>query len=263
MELEADGCRATILPLHGGRMSSLEIDDWELLVPDGADIFHWGNFAMAPWVGRLRDGVLRFRGSEYAFPRNAPPHALHGLVTDRPWREDGPGVLSIALADPWPWRGRITHSMRLEAGRLDFRLELTADEPMPAALGWHPWFNTWLTDRRGKRVGPIVLDARPRLMCANDADGVPSGELVPPVPRPWDYCFSDLAVPPAVRWPGALELTVESNCSDWVIYDQEPQGLCVEPWTAPPNALNSPNATVVMPESPLVATMTWRWRRVD
>jgi aldose 1-epimerase len=250
------------VPEEGGRLASLEIDGWQLLVPAGRDIFHWGNFAMAPWVGRLRGGALRFRGSEHRFPLNAPPHALHGLVTDRPWHEDGPGMLSIDLPAIWPWRGRVTHRLLLGPDTLDFRLELTVDEPMPAALGWHPWFSTWITDPHGHRVGPIVLDARPRHMYANDEDGLPSGELVPPAPRPWDYCFRDLAMPPSVQWPGVLDLTIESSCPDWVIYDQEPQGLCVEPWTAPPNALNLPDPPVVTPDLPLVATMRWRWRRL-
>ncbi len=262
MELEADGCRATILPAQGGRMALLEVAGWQLLVPAGPDVFHWGNFAMAPWAGRLRRGILRFHDSEHHFPLNAPPHALHGLVTDRAWREDGPGVLSIDLAEPWPWRGRVTHSMQLGPDRLDFRLELAADEPMPAALGWHPWFGTWITDLHGNRAGPIVLDARPRLMYANDADGLPSGDLVPPAPRPWDYCFTEFAAPPVVRCQGVRELTVESSCSDWVIYEGEPQGLCVEPWTAPPNALNLATPPMVAPGSPLVATMAWRWRRL-
>ena len=32
-----------------------------------------------------------------------------------------------------------------------------------------------------------------------------------------------------------LELTVSSDCEDWVVYDMENAGVCVEPWTSPPN----------------------------
>ena len=58
-------------------------------------------------------------------------------------------------------------------------------------------------------------------MWANDSTGLPSGTLTAPAPRPWDYCFRDLRADPIVRWPGELELTVSSDCEDWIIYDME------------------------------------------
>ncbi len=262
MILEAPGCRAILDPEQGGRLASLVVDGRDLLVVDGRDLFHWGSFPMAPWVGRLRHGRFAFRGTCVELPLTAPPHALHGLVTPLAWHEVGPGTVGVDLPQPWPWRGRVVHALRLGADRLDFRLELQADEPMPAALGWHPWFRTVLHDPAGRAAGPLELDVRPGRMYENDAEDLPSGALVPPIERPWDYCFTDLAGPPVVRWPGFLELAVESSCTDWVIYDREPQGLCVEPWTAPPNSLNLPAPAVVVPGEPLVATMTWRWRRL-
>ena len=95
-------------------------------------------------------------------------------------------------------------------------------------------------------------------MYANDAEGLPTGELVHPAPRPWDYCFVELAAAPRLRW-GGLDVTMESDCPCWIVYDREPQAVAVEPWTAPPNSLNMPYATIVEPGRPLVATMTWRW----
>jgi aldose 1-epimerase len=91
---------------------------------------------------------------------------------------------------------------------------------------------------------------------------VPTGELGPPAPRPWDHCFRDLAADPVIRWPGILELTVSSSCADWVISDQEDAGVCVEPWSAPPNAVNTPEAHIVHPGDPLIATMTWTWQQL-
>jgi aldose 1-epimerase len=82
---------------------------------------------------------------------------------------------------------------------------------------------------------------------------------VPPGPEPWDDCFTDLRRPPVLRWPGFLEMTIESDCPDWVIYTTPSDALCVEPQTAPPNALDV-DPTVVQPGKPLTAEMTWRWR---
>ena len=63
-----------------------------------------------------------------------------------------------------------------------------------------------------------------------------------------------------VAWPGQLELTVSSDCENWVVYDKEEAGACLEPWTAPPNSLNMPNPRIVTPTAPLLASMTWTWR---
>ncbi|MDT7551027.1 MAG: aldose 1-epimerase, partial [Actinomycetota bacterium] len=68
------------------------------------------------------------------------------------------------------------------------------------------------------------------------------------------------AADPVITWPGILALTVSSDCTDWVIYDAEDAGVCVEPWTDPPNSVNMPLARIVTPAAPLRATMTWRWR---
>ena len=67
------------------------------------------------------------------------------------------------------------------------------------------------------------------------------------------------AGPPVLRWPGFLELTIESDCPDWVIYTAPEDALCVEPQTAPPDAINT-DPTIVLPDRPLIAEMTWRWR---
>ncbi len=96
-------------------------------------------------------------------------------------------------------------------------------------------------------------------MLVRDADGIATDQTVTPGPGPWDDCFLDLRRPPVVRWPGFLELTIESDCPAWVVYTALPDAICVEPQTAPPNAVNT-DPTVVRPGEPLIAEMTWRWR---
>ncbi|WP_229399236.1 aldose 1-epimerase [Micromonospora okii] len=260
IHLAAGECTAVLDPDQGGRLASFTIAGHELLVPHGADIFHWGSFVLAPWVGRLRNGLLTFDGEEHRLPINGAPHALHGLVTDRAWRVEGDGRLSIDLAPPWPWPGRVIQTATLHPDRFEFAIEVHSEQRMPVDVGWHPWFNRHLVGPDGTRSAEVELDVAPALMYADAADRVPDGRLVPPVPRPWDYCFVDLAAPPVLRWPGLLELEVRSECPYWVLYDMEEEGVCVEPWTGPPNSLNLPNPTTVGPGRPLRATMTWAWR---
>jgi aldose 1-epimerase len=256
MKLTAEGCSATLDPADGGRLRSFRIGDHELLVADGKDLFHSGSFVIAPWVGRLRDARLTYGGAQHQFTANSGSHALHGLVTDRPWRVTGDGELSIELGAPWPWPCRVVQRIQLKAGQATFRIEVHTRADMPAAVGWHPWF----VRRLAGTPAELELDVKPGRMWANDITGLPNGELTAPAPQPWDYCFRDLLADPVVRWPEELELTVGSECEDWVFYDMEDAGVCVEPWTAPPNSLNMPNPRIITPDAPLVASMTWTWR---
>ena len=61
MRLTAEDCAATFDPDDGGRLTSFRVGDHELLVPHGKDIFHFGSFVVAPWVGRLRDASLNYQ----------------------------------------------------------------------------------------------------------------------------------------------------------------------------------------------------------
>ena len=169
-----------------------------------------------------------------------------------------PGILvsfGIDLGPDWPFAGGVVQRFELTADSLTCRIELHAEEPMPASIGWHPWFSRRIPGTSGE----LELDVEPGAMYRRDAAGIPTGELVPPSPGPWDDTFVDLRRPPVLRWPGFLELTVESDCTCWVIYTSPSDALCVEPQTAPPNALNA-DPTIVEPGRPLTAEMTWRWR---
>jgi aldose 1-epimerase len=267
IRLQAGETTAAVDPAAGGRLTSLVIGGQEIVVQHGSDTFHWGSFPMAPWVGRLRHGRLDVDGRTVQLPVNAGPHALHGLVTEQTWTvtraDEHSAELFVELGhgeDPWPWPCRVQQSVSLAEDRLDFRLSVTSEQPMPADIGWHPWFLRDLTTATG--TVSAQLDVCSAQIYLNDADGIPNGELGHAPPPPWDFCFVGLTRPPAVRWPGLLELTVDSDCDHWVLYDREPAGLCLEPWTGPPNSLNWPRANIVTPDDPLEATMLWSWQNL-
>lgn len=264
LHLDAPGAHAVVDLVRGGRLASLVIDGRELLVTDGVGRMAWGSFPMAPFAGRVRDGRFTFRDKSYQLPIELPPHAIHGTVMDRSWHRLEPRTIGTELGPDWPFAGRAVQHFELGEGRLDVRLELHADEPMPASMGWHPWFRRQLAgsdraDGATSPTPPVELDLAAGSMYVRDAAGITTLDRTPPVPGPWDDCFTDLRRPPVLRWPGFLELTIESDCRDWVVYTVPTEALCVEPQTAPPDALNLEPA-IVEPGRPLVATMTWRWR---
>jgi aldose 1-epimerase len=255
LRLSAPGVDVAIDLAVGGRLASLVIDGRELLKTSGDGPITWGSFPMAPYAGRIRDAVLTFGGRRRALPAAMPPHAIHGTVLERRWHIVGDATITTELGPAWPFAGGVVQRFDLAADHLTCRMELHADEPMPASIGWHPYF----VRRVAGVAGELELDFEAGAMYVRDAAGIATTRLIPPPPGPWEECFTDMRRTPVLRWPGFLELTIESDCPDWVIYTVPEDALCVEPQTAPPDALNT-DPTVIGPERPLVAEMTWRWR---
>lgn len=259
LELTAGDARM-VVNTATGRVASLGIG--------GLDILRigprFGSFPMAPWCGRMREGVLAWNGRTYQLPRNAEPHAIHGTVRDRSWRVVDSGraeaVLAQDLTEPWPFAGRVTQSFRLTADSATFRMSVeSAADSFPAQVGWHPWFRRTLgTD--GKEA---ELRFTPAWQEERGADYLPDGNRIAPLPGPWDDCFAmPGGVDVTLMWPETLELTITSPLSWVVVYDLPPETVCVEPQSGPPNGLNTEPRTVT-PEQPLTAEMSWRWRTLD
>jgi len=136
MRLTAEDCAATFNPVDGGRLASFVVGDHELLVAQGKDVFHFGSFVMAPWVGRLRDARLDYGGAQHRFTANAGPHALHGLVTERPWHVTGDGELSIELGDPGLGRAGWSSTLNSVRGERHFASRCTRARPcQPPSAG--------------------------------------------------------------------------------------------------------------------------------
>ena len=90
---------------QGARISSIRFREIECAVPFRGQILTWGWYAMAPWAGRIRDGLIRdTSGNKFQLPINlAAPHAIHGFGLTSSWEEIGNGA--FALDFPEPYRG--------------------------------------------------------------------------------------------------------------------------------------------------------------
>ncbi|MDR3545497.1 MAG: hypothetical protein P4L30_07025 [Candidatus Limnocylindrales bacterium] len=266
--LRAGPAEATVDPGAGGRIAALSIGGWDVLVTRGHGPLAWGAYPMVPWAGRLRDGLLHWDGAEHALPTNLlPPHAIHGTLVEAAWETLAPvgataaTLLRAPLGAAWPFGGHAVHGVTLTADSLTLRLEVHADaRPFPAIVGWHPWFRRTLDGPAGAESGPVELVLRAGGMLLRGEDGLPTGAVGPVPPGPWDDCFVDVTSPPLVRWPGTLEIAIESDAAYWVVYTENPDGVCVEPQTGPPNGLNTGDCALVEPGRPLIASMTLRWR---
>lgn len=249
MALEVD-------PDDGARVISCTWQNLQLVAERREGVDAWGWFAMAPWAGRVRDGVLRTPDGDLHLPR-ARQHSLHGFAVRQPWQidfaDDTRCVLSSATTEPY--LGGVMQQ-EFELGRLAVHWTLTfigGDQPMPAWVGLHPWFR-----RRLSRGDAGFIEFTAKRMLATDAQGLPTGALVHPTTGPHDDTFTDLTGAPAVHWPGALRLVVESTTPWWVIYDRDPGAVCVEPQSAPPDAANLGLAPLVGPGETISVSAIFR-----
>ncbi|HEX2808712.1 MAG TPA: hypothetical protein VHN80_21320 [Kineosporiaceae bacterium] len=252
----------TISPEHGGRLTGLRIGDLEVIGRGGPRDVDWGCFAMVPFAGRIRNGLLRWQGQEHRLELGMPPHAIHGVGHDRPWTVLDSGTdhatLRIDFDERWPWSGHALEHFELSDSGLTARLEVHADgAAMPSWTGFHPWFSRQLVSG-----GPARIDITANGILPRDGDGMPRPDAVPVAPEPWDDTFTGVTWPASVTWDGALRLHIGADHPWAVVFTERPLAVCVEPQTGPPNAAELGLAATVEPGSPLALTMAWTWARL-
>ncbi|MFJ8073687.1 aldose 1-epimerase [Streptomyces sp. NPDC096176] len=264
IRLAAGDVELTVHPSIGCRIGSLRIGGTEVLRQGE----RYGAFPMVPWCGRTRDGRFRNGDVEHQLPLNAPPNAIHGTGRDTAWRTARAGKNEAActydLADPWPYSGRVTQTFELADDALTIRMGVeTYETSFPAQAGWHPWFLRKLAGGAGEGEGEDVrVDFTPEWQEERGEDHLPTGKRIAPLPGPWDDCFGmPDGVAVTLTWPGQLELTVRSPAEWVVLYDEQPEAVCVEPQSGPPNGLNT-HPLLVTPIEPLEMATTWTWRRL-
>jgi galactose mutarotase-like enzyme len=220
-----------------------------------------------PWANRLGGATYRAAGRSVELDLGSPllqleEHglAIHGVVGPwLPWRvreqRATPGGAMLAarleyttddLLTAFPFPHALVQEVSLDAGGLTVTTSLTpaGDGAVPITFGYHPYLHLPGLDRESWRV---ELPAMRRLLL--DERQVPSGEeeafagLTGALDRDYDDGFAGLA--DGVRF--ALEAAgrrIEVTFLEGYPYGQvfAPPGkdfVCIEPMTAPANALQS------------------------
>ncbi|MBO9706804.1 MAG: aldose 1-epimerase [Caulobacter sp.] len=150
--LQTDRVRLEILPELGGSIGRLTWDGRDLTRPAperATDVLDTGSFPLIPFCNRIRDGRFTFGGHEVALAPNLGdhPHALHGQGWRATWTVVSAEAAEALLAfdhapGEWPWAYRAQQRFVLdEQGvRVELSVTNTGAEPMPAGLGFHPYF---------------------------------------------------------------------------------------------------------------------------
>ena len=220
---------------NGARISSITWRDLQFTVPYRGTPMDSGWYAMGPWAGRIRDGIIRYPGGEeIQLPTNfVPPHAMHGFGFTSSWQEIGPGRSMLHLPKPY---GGATMEQTIEVLDDAIRWSLEYDPgdcQLPAWIGMHPWFARDLD-----RGASAEIEFKAAKMLKRDDEGIPTGEIIAPSSGTWDDAFTEIQGVPAIIWEDAARIDIESDAPWWVVFNEDSEGICIEPQTAPPDAQN-------------------------
>ena len=220
---------------QGARLASVQWQDMQFAVPFRGQDLTWGWFSMAPFAGRIKDGIIKdSKGNKHQLPNNFdPPHALIGYGAQSSWEDIGGGRQHLEL--PSPFNGAtVTQSYEILDNAIRWSLEYEANDcDLPVTLGFHPWFAREI----GKGDSAELLFAANKMFKRGD-DYLPTSEIISPTQPPWDDTFMEIKGVPEIIWPGAARLTMECDTPYWMVYSQDDEGICIEPVTAPPDAQN-------------------------
>ncbi len=213
---------------------------------------------LAPWGNRLDEQAFYANGKKYAFDMQlgnvtgAVP--IHGFLsmTDQ-WqvvelKHDAKGAWLTSRLDvfkqpawmrQWPFAHTIEMTYRLERGVLEVRTAVTnlSADPMPLAIGYHPWFQ--LTDSP-REEWSVTVPAKTRWLLSDRK--VPTGETEPTDTFFQDFkgalkdynlddVFTDLVADAQGRTTTTLkgksqqiDVTVGPNYKALIVYSPNPAG---------------------------------------
>ncbi len=218
-------------------------------------------FLMVPYSNRIENGEFSFQGKTYRLD-HPEAHAIHGDVRHRPWAlveattERALLELDSRQHDrmnwPWPFVVRVEYLVSGSTFVSNLTLLNIAHEPMPAGLGWHPFFNRRLTGRINDvrlcfKTDNIYPDA--------NQNRIPSGPPRALIPdedfssqkmllddREIDACYRGYDGGGYIYWPGArlrIDFDCSPSCSHLIVFNPPSRSyFAVEPVTNANNGVN-------------------------
>jgi aldose 1-epimerase len=250
-----------VVPELGGGLAAF---DW---VADGAPVpmFRRWNGAddpatlacvpMVPWWARISGGGFTWRGRFHPIARTDPSdsHPLHGDGWRSPWTTTSHDAQRIVIGlrsravPPFDYEAELEYT--LVDATLGIRLSLhnRASEPLPYALGLHPWL---------PRTEDVTLHAVAQGTWPEQPPELPTTTQASPIPSDWDFarprplparfvdnCFDGWDARAVVAWPKRgcqLEVTCDPGISRYHLYAPGPERpiFCFEQVSTVIDALN-------------------------
>ena len=237
-----------VAPQRGAIVTTMRIGGRDLLymqdasLSDPAQNVRGGIPVLFPTPGSVHNETVSWGG------RTGTQMKQHGLARTMDWNviDTPPGSLVLEIQAntwtmqryPWNFRAQLRYTLSGTCLRIHFHVENRDDAPLPFALGFHPYFlvksaqkpklkietaATKVYDNVQKRVLPFTgFDLTQPVVDVRLLDH--------------DQTRCHLQLPDDAR----IELRGSADFKLWVVWTLEKKDfVCVEPWTAHPDALNT------------------------
>jgi galactose mutarotase-like enzyme len=243
IRLAKGDARAEIVPQRGGMVTRFSVGERPILALDETTLadptknVRGGIPILFPIAGRLTDD--KWSGGAMS---------QHGFARNLPWSvvEETPREATLSLESSTETRSRFPFDFRLDFSyrlgehslRIDQRYANRSPDPMPLHAGFHPYFFVPDGEKRATKVATRATRA---------FDNVTKQEIELAGPIDLTRKEVDLHLrghgPPSSRLsrPGVeVALAASPELAQWVVWTLAGRDfVCVEPWTAPADALNT------------------------
>ena len=274
---QSSGAKVEVVPERGGIITQWHLGDTQILYFDAERFknpeqsIRGGIPILFPICGNLPDDTYTLNGETYTLKQ-------HGFARDMPWTVSDRGVkdgaeggafLELTLNSTeetrrvYPFDFELTFTYRLQGNQLILQQRFTnkSDRSMPFSTGLHPYFQIdGQTEDRGQSNGQtnqaksalqMTLPAKRYLnqitQTAHEYDGSldwAAAEL--------DIAFRPISDQIAVATDPKRNVSIELAYDDayttlvfWTVAGKN--YYCLEPWSAPRNALNTGTDLLILP----------------
>lgn len=246
-------------PVHGGRIVECSFQGRPVFQPGQAGMWpedeDAGCFPLIPYSNRIKDGVFMLGPERIVLrpPEFSMPHALHGSGWRRSWNVTNLSENAICMqmayeGTGWPWFYLAKQVWKIDGSCLSAEISITnrAATPMPAGLGFHPYFadaGALIPRVKASGIWHTLSDADPLPQHWKPMDRTMDFFSGPASGLPHlDHCLTgwerriELSRSDEVR---QIQLTASAGLGNLVVY--RPAGrtiFCAEPVSHISNALN-------------------------
>ncbi len=238
--LQDERSKVELAPQRGGLVTSFQVDGRELLylepatLADASKNVRGGIPVLFPSPGKLRDDAFSYEGKRGALKQ-------HGFARNLPWSVEGSTLTLESSAQtrvqfPWDFCYRLTIKLQDATLRLGIAVVNTGDEPLPFGLGFHPYFAL-------QNKSSVTIDTQASTIFDNVTKEVRSFSGFDFSRKEQDlYLLDHGSTQSALHYGDGTALAVRASSvfTRWVVWSlAEKDYVCIEPWTTPPDALNS------------------------
>jgi galactose mutarotase-like enzyme len=258
--------RLEVVPERGGIITAWSVRGQEMLYLDAARFadptlsVRGGIPILFPICGNLPDNTYQFDEQPYSLKQHGFARDLPWDVTDRTTQEQVSITLSLQSNEQtrslYPFEFQLNFTYRLQGNSLELDQEFVnlGDRPMPFSTGLHPYFG--VTDKRKLQFDIPAAEFQSHKDYAyaafsNQFD-FEQDEIDVIFPQPSRHQASVTDLERGIK----LDLDYSALYSKLVFWTLKGKPFyCLEPWSAPRNALNTGDGLTLLPPKQSLKTL--------